>query len=128
MIGLDRVVGWVDSAIVSAHSGLESVERTSVADATARITEGDVTVLDVRNRVEFAHGHIAGALHIPVGHLGARLAEIPRDKPIIVHCQGGMRSAIATSVLLQHGVKNVTDLLGGFNAWSANGGPVVHED
>ncbi len=128
MIGLDRVIGWSDGGVVAAHAPLEPVARTTVADAAARIASGAVTVVDVRNRVEFTHGHIAGAVHIPVGQLGARFGEIPRDKPILVHCQGGLRSAIATSVLLQHGVHDVTDLLGGYNAWTQSGGPVVHED
>ena len=83
--------------------------------------------LDVRNATEYATGHLPGSLHIPVGYLPERLAEIPRDKPIVVQCQSGARSAIATSLLQKLGVSNVTDLLGGFVAWESAGHEVQRD-
>lgn len=52
--------------------------------------------------------------NIPVGYLTDRLEEIPRDKPLVVHCQGGARSAIAASLLRAKGLTNVINLTGGF--------------
>jgi hydroxyacylglutathione hydrolase len=86
-----------------------------------------VTVVDVRNASEWAHGHIPGALHIPVGHLSQRLSEIPRDRPVVVQCQGGTRSAIAASVLLSRGVRDVINLRGGYDEWTREALPVVHD-
>ena len=131
MIGLDRVTTWYAAAVLGewqeAGHPVGTVARIDVAAAAPRIARHEVTVLDVRNRTEWEAGHLAGALHIPVGYLAERLAEIPRDKPIVVHCQGGARSAIATSVLQRLGVTGATDLLGGFQAWEAAGQRVVRD-
>jgi hydroxyacylglutathione hydrolase len=128
MIGLDHAGAWYDLAVVNewkaSGKALGTVAKTDAASAAPRIASGEVTVLDVRNRTEYEAGHLPGSLHIPVGHLAARLAEIPRDKPIIVQCQAGARSAIATSVLQKLGVTNATDLIGGFAAWERGGHPV----
>ncbi len=128
MIGLDRATVWYDAKMVDefARDGKRAgtVAKTDSAALAPRLARGEVTVLDVRNRSEFDAGHLPGALHIPVGYLETRLAEIPRDKPLIVQCQSGGRSAIATSVLQKLGVTNATDLTGGFSAWRAGGHPV----
>jgi rhodanese-related sulfurtransferase len=77
-------------------------------------------VLDVRTEKEWSAGHIAGSRNFPLNHLRERLAEVPQDRPVVVHCEGGYRSAIAASVLAGGGVKNVLDLVGGFKAWTAS--------
>lgn len=129
MIGLDRVTGWYATAVVTAwrdagrHLGtIATLEPTALAP---RLAAGDVTLVDVRNRSEWEAGHLPHALHIPLGHLAARLAEIPRDRPIVVQCQSGARSAIAASHLQRLGVVDVHDLLGGFQRWSAERREVV---
>lgn len=132
MIGLDAVAARYDLDVVAAYAAtgksLGTVAKTDVAAAAAKVEKAQITVLDVRNRSEFESGHLPGALHIPVGHLPARLAEIPRDKPILVQCQGGARSAIATSLLQKLGVTNAVDLVGGFTAWASAGKPVVRDE
>ena len=85
----------------------------------------DVAVLDVRSASEWQEGHITGALHIPLGYLTDRLDEIPRDRAVVVHCQAGTRSAIAASVLERAGRGGVANLVGGFEAWTAAGLPVL---
>jgi hydroxyacylglutathione hydrolase len=129
-IGLDRVAGWfpVEVLGVLAREGgaLEHVAQATAAEIAARVTSGAVTVIDVRNASEWMHGHLPGALHIPVGHLTERLAEIPRDRPVVVQCQGGTRSAIAASVLLSRGVRDVINLRGGYDEWTREALPVVH--
>jgi len=130
-IGLDRVPGWFPAGALSGLAGdagkIERVSQTTAAAIAARVADGAVQVIDVRNASEWAHGHIRGALHIPVGEITERLAEIPRDRPLIVQCQGGTRSAIAASVLLSHGVRDVINLRGGYGEWVGNGLPVVHD-
>jgi hydroxyacylglutathione hydrolase len=128
MIGLDHVVASHGMEVVQEwrHKGhpFGTIARTDVKEAAPRVKKREVTVLDVRNAGEFAAGHLPGAMHIPLGHLAARLAEIPRDKPILVQCQSGGRSAIATSLLQKLGVKDLTDLRGGFSEWQAAGNKV----
>jgi hydroxyacylglutathione hydrolase len=57
---------------------------------------------------------------MPLNHLEARLADIPRDREVVVHCASGYRSSIAASLLAQHGLTQVADLVGGFAAWEAS--------
>ncbi len=129
MIGLDRVTGWYATAVVTAWRDagrhLGTIATLEPAALAPRLAAGDVTLVDVRNRSEWEAGHLPHALHIPLGHLAARLAEIPRDRPIVVQCQSGARSAIAASHLQRLGVVDVHDLLGGFQRWSAERREVV---
>jgi len=74
-------------------------------------------VVDVRNDSEWDEGHIAGAIHIPLGQLAERVNELPANEDIVVHCQGGSRSSIAASLLQKLGRKNVANLAGGYRRW-----------
>src|SRR5690606_14167837 len=102
MLGLDRVAAWYPTTLVAdwkaAGRPMNTVSHIDAEALTPRVASGEVAVLDVRNRSEFEAGHLPGAMHIPVGYLPERLAEIPRDRPLVVQCQSGARSAIATSV------------------------------
>jgi phage shock protein E len=71
-----------------------------------RIKAG-ATVVDVRTSEEFADGAYPGALNIPVQELGSRAGEIPKDKPVVVYCASGARSAFAARVLKANGWKDV---------------------
>jgi hydroxyacylglutathione hydrolase len=73
----------------------------------------------VRTPREWHSKHIAGSLSIPLNHLPRRLQEVPRQGPLVLHCQSGYRSAIAASLLEQHGI-TCADLVGGFAAWEAS--------
>jgi rhodanese-related sulfurtransferase len=79
-------------------------------------------VLDVRNRNEHEQGHLRGVLHVPVDELRFRLDEVPRGKPLVVHCRSGFRSYLALRILKENGWTNVRNLTGGFIAISALGG------
>jgi len=81
-------------------------------------------VLDVRSEREWSQAHLAGSHNIPLTHLRERLAGIPRDQPVVVHCEGGYRSAIAASLLAQAGWTSLHDLVGGIKAWQASQLPV----
>ena len=75
-------------------------------------------VLDIRNPHEWATKHIARSMNIPLNHLQERIAEVPRDRRIAVHCAGGYRSSTAISILQP---------LCGLAAWDAAKLPVVSE-
>lgn len=131
MIGFDRLAGWFRPDALDAWRGsgrnLDVVPQMDAAEIARRRKRGDVTVVDVRARDEWRDGHIEGAVHIPLGQLEARLEEVPRERPVVVHCQGGTRSAIAASVLRARGVRDVINLAGGFSGWQGDGQPVVRE-
>lgn len=85
----------------------------------------DVLILDVRNADEYSRGHIPNSVLIPLPVLHTRLDEIPRGRPIIVHCQHGARSAIGAATLDAFGFDDVHELIRGFSAWESEGHAVV---
>jgi len=86
----------------------------------------ELSVLDVRSAEEFAgpDGRVAGSLLIPLPELETRSGEIPSDKPVVVVCHSGSRSALATQQLLKAGTKAVANLHGGLSRWAAEGYPL----
>jgi hydroxyacylglutathione hydrolase len=130
MIGLDRIVGAFGHDAVSAwaeHAPVEKIAQAGVTELHDTLLPRGVAVIDVRNDAEWSAGHLPGAHHIPLGQLEARLNEVPRDGVVVVHCQGGGRSAIASSLLAAHGVTSVANLQGGYQAWAAAGYPVIRD-
>ena len=101
--------------------------NVSPNDAVLLINRSNAVVVDVRNDAEFASGHITDAKHIPVEQLEDRLAELRKfkDKPLLVYCQSGIRSAKASSILLKSEFIQVHNLEGGINAWVQAKLPVV---
>ncbi len=94
--------------------------------ATMMINKEDAMVLDVREPAEFNAGHILNARNIPLGELEKRAGELAKwkEKPIVVSCASGNRSASALGVLRKHGFTRAVNLSGGFAAWRAAGLPV----
>lgn len=95
------------------------------ATASARLAGGAVA-LDVREDDEWEAGRIAGSVHIPLGALATRRAEIPQA-PLVVVCRSGARSAYAAAALLRAGYP-VENLVGGLEAWQATGLPLEPAD
>ena len=120
MIGLDDVQGWVGASAIRFYEESRGraliTSQVSVIDTASASHSDDVTILDVRARSEFDHGHIPGAINIPLCHLANEIAHVP-NKPLIVHCAGGTRSMIALSILTKHGFKNVRNMPGGFSEY-----------
>jgi rhodanese-related sulfurtransferase/glyoxylase-like metal-dependent hydrolase (beta-lactamase superfamily II) len=126
-IGLDNVVGYLKDGLRSIADRpdlTKTTERVSPAVAAERMKDGAL-VVDVRNPAERAAKAIAGSLSIPLSQLRGRLSELPRDRPLLVHCAGGYRSAIAASVLQREGYGPVSELAGGLAAWEQANLPVV---
>ena len=124
-IGFDNVVGALTSPLAVFHTHPEHVEAASrlSADGVAeRIRTIDGLVLvDVRNPGEVALGSLPGAVHLSLPELLNRLEELDPAAPTVVFCAGGYRSSIAASMLRSHGFADVSDLIGGYTAWTARG-------
>ncbi|GAB2811688.1 rhodanese-like domain-containing protein [Actinocorallia aurea] len=122
-IGFDQVTGYLaspDEALETMADEVAPASRLTAAQLRAEL-KGDnpPVVIDVRNCGERGeNGFIEGALHIALGELPRRLDEIPRDKPLVLHCAGGHRSSIAASLLRSQGFQDVSDVLGGWAAWA----------
>lgn len=127
MIGLDQVAGSFGTDVIESWTRrggeLGTVPQMTSKELAEQLRTGDVAVLDVRGRAEWEAGHLPGVENIPVGYLADRLDQIPRDQPVVVHCQGGARSAIAASLLRSRGYDNVINLAGGYADWQAAGNP-----
>lgn len=97
-----------------AAAAVDPGARAAAPSHREVIARGGV-LLDVRTPGEFADGHVAGALNIPVDELARRAAELPADKPVVVYCRSGRRSAIAAELLSAQG-RTVIDI-GPMSAW-----------
>ena len=115
LIGLDRIAGVFPP---TAAAGNEQVPQVFADELKQRLPSNDLVVVDVRNDNEWKEGHIAEAIHIPLGQLAQRVNELAASDNIVVHCQGGSRSAIAASLLQKLGRKNVANLTGGYRAYA----------
>jgi glyoxylase-like metal-dependent hydrolase (beta-lactamase superfamily II) len=130
-IGFDQVAGYLEDGLHSVAPRpdlLVSTERVSAQVAADRVEHapagGAPVIVDVRAPSERQEKRIAGSVGIPLNHLAERLAELPADRPLLVHCAGGYRSSIASSLLQRHGFTKVAEIAGGITAWDAARLPV----
>jgi glyoxylase-like metal-dependent hydrolase (beta-lactamase superfamily II)/rhodanese-related sulfurtransferase len=120
-IGFDQVVGYVpdpEGYLVRNADRVERASRLTAAAAESALRDNDVQLVDLRNAGELSIGAVPGAVHIPLPELTARLGELDPARPVLLYCAGGWRSAVGASVLRAHGFTDVSDLLGGYGAWS----------
>jgi sulfur dioxygenase len=105
-----------------SYAGLPELTAAWVASERQRLT-----ILDVRSPEELSgpDGRIEGSLNIPLPELEARRGDIPADRPVVVVCHAGSRSALATQQLLKDGFSQVANLRGGLVRWSAEGYPLI---
>jgi sulfur-carrier protein adenylyltransferase/sulfurtransferase len=102
------------------------ISEIDATHARERIESGEPVVVDVREQDEWDEGHIAGAVHVPRGHLESRIERLAPDtsRPVVVYCSAGNRSAFAAKTLEELGYEDVVSLAGGFTDWKRNGFPV----
>jgi len=122
-VGSDNAIGYLtvdhDGVFPAELSDLVRIApRISPAELDGLLTEDAVVLVDIRNQGEVEQGRIPGSVHIPLAQLRNRLAMLPTDRPIVVHCAGGWRSSVAASLLRAQGFDEVWDLAGGYNAWA----------
>lgn len=95
--------------------------------ATQVMNSEDALVLDVREDTEYKQGHLANAVHIPLGQLGQRLKELEKykDRAVVAYCRTGSRSNSAAGLLRRQGFSTVFNLAGGIVAWQNANLPVT---
>ncbi len=121
-VGMENIAGYLFDGIASwVFRGypIEYVPQVSADELAEWLRErrGEMTVLDVRESAEHAAGMMDGAVSIPLGHLPARMGELDRTNWLFVHCKGGYRSSIATSLLRRAGFEKAVNVTGGYDAW-----------
>ena len=116
-----HTVGWSRSPEVLVAD--QAVPEIDIAELARRHGEG-AYVLDVRQPDEYVAGHVPGAVLVPLNELGDRIDEVPADRPVLVVCKSGGRSAVATEAL-NHAGRSATNVAGGTMAWIEAGHPVV---
>ncbi len=125
-VGFERVAGHLDGGMprwVADQMPTAQIMQITAAELRRELDDepGSIQIVDVRRKPEWDQGHIAGALHKPLDRVAKMLGDLDRAKPIVVHCKGGYRSAIACSLIQRAGFENVTNLIGGLDAWQATG-------
>ncbi|MBI5483574.1 MAG: rhodanese-like domain-containing protein [Deltaproteobacteria bacterium] len=113
-------------AIAALATQVFAAERNISSREAKALLEKDrnVYLLDVRSPQEYSQGKLAGSALIPVGQLERRLAEVPKDKPVLVYCAVGSRSGYAAGLLARRGHKEVYNMTDGIVGWYRNGFPV----
>ena len=121
-IGYDHVLGYVadpEAHFLAHEDDMRRASRLTVDGADHAVASlADLQFIDIRNPGEVAGGMIPGARHIPLAELGGRLGELDREEPVLLYCAGGWRSSVASSLLRAKGFRDVSDILGGYSAWS----------
>jgi hydroxyacylglutathione hydrolase len=123
-VGIENVHAYLEDGITGWIAGgyeLDYIPQVSVQEfSELLLKEKDhIQVLDVREAGEVEAGAMQRSVRIPLGQLEKRIAELDRDKLLVVHCKGGYRSSIATSILRRAGFRDIANLTGGFDAWKA---------
>ena len=117
-VGFDNVIGYLDGGFEAwKNSGneVDTVNRISVETFANQLTE-DSKVIDVRNETEYASEHVNEAYSRPLVDINEWISDLNPDEHFFLHCTGGYRSMIAASILNSRGIRNFTEIEGGFGA------------
>ena len=121
-IGFDNAVGYLNEGMRALETRPDLVARTDrvTVPEMKRLLENRTppVVVDVRTANESEGGVMPGRINVPLNELRERVDDIPQGQPLLLHCEGGYRSAIAASLLQQAGRTNLHELVGGYRAWA----------
>jgi len=120
-LGFDNSKGYLKGGInawIDSGNEVDSVESINKNKFEKLFSEGNIKIFDVRNESEFNSEHVVGACNIPLNKLNANLEKINSNSVNYIHCAGGYRSMIASSILKARGIHNFIDIKGGYSAIS----------
>ena len=118
-VGFDNVLGYLEGGLESWKSAGKEVDRVNriTADQFAKDVEiGKSIVIDVRKESEYIAEHVEEAFSKPLDFINEWFTDINADEHVYIHCAGGYRSMIAASILQSRGIRNFTEVEGGFKA------------
>jgi phage shock protein E len=115
------------SAPAAAGASLPLISPQALLERQAK-GDSSLFVLDVRTPQEFAAGHVPGAVNVPYDQVASQLAQIPKDKDVVLYCKSGRRAGLAADVLAANGYTKLEHLQGDMPAWSKDGRPVEGGD
>ncbi len=118
-VGYDHAIGFLKGGFNTwkeAGKEVDAIQRISAAEMLTLSKQKDIQIFDVRKKSEFDSHHLLGAENTPLNQLNQFLASFPKDETFVVHCAGGYRSMIASSMLKARGFDNFVDVRGGFDA------------
>ena len=115
-VGYDNCIGFLDGGFDAwKNSGKEVDSLSQVTAEELKGIEG-ATVVDVRKSGEYLSEHLIDAIHVELDYINDQMASVPQEGTFYVHCAGGYRSVIASSILKARGYHNMVDVAGGFKA------------
>jgi glyoxylase-like metal-dependent hydrolase (beta-lactamase superfamily II)/rhodanese-related sulfurtransferase len=120
-VGFDNVLGYLKGGFDSwkeAGKPVDRINRISAKEFVEKHLSGKIKILDVRKESEYAAGHLDGAVNKPLQYINEWTNEVKDGNPFYLHCAGGYRSMIAASILQTRGIRNFTEIEGGYNAIS----------
>ena len=123
-VGIDRAIGYLAGGMAAwrgAEMRVDMIPQLKPHDFAALISSARVQVVDVRRPAEWSTDHLADAVHMPLNRLLGTLEELDRKRPVAIHCKSGYRSSIAASLLQRAGFADVSNLSGGYDAWTEAG-------
>jgi hydroxyacylglutathione hydrolase len=124
-VGFDYCIGYLDGGLEAwknAGKEVDSIERVTVKNLIDILEkQPDTAIFDVRKRSEYASEHLLNAENTPLDTINESMMQIPKNKPVYLHCAGGYRSMIFASILRARGFDNLIDVIGGFKAIKENG-------
>jgi hydroxyacylglutathione hydrolase len=124
-LGYDNITGYLAGGFPAWFKGAQdiaTVDTCSVQQLKERLKNETPFILDVRDIKNYRSvGHIRGAHHFYIGELPHHFAEIPKNEPIVVYCDAGYKGSLAASILAQKQFHDITNLLGGMQAWTRAG-------
>lgn len=118
-VGFDNTVGYLKGgfeAWKSSGMDVETIESVPATQLEEQYQDYTDRIFDARKEGEYLSEHINKANHTPLGNINAHLSEFPREGKFFIHCAGGYRSVIASSILKSRGIHNMIDVQGGFKA------------
>ena len=118
-VGFDHTIGFLEGGIDAWEgAGYETGSVRSVAASTLAVDYEDYKerIFDVRKESEYISSHIVGAHNLPLSSINQQLSSIPPSESVYIHCAGGYRSMIASSILKSRGYHDLIDVQGGFKS------------
>ncbi len=120
-VGYDFVIGYLDGSFdswKSAGKEVDTIERITAEEFASRVDVAKDIVVDVRRESEYEAEHVENANNIPLDFINDNISSFPKEDHFFIHCAGGYRSMIASSILKARGWDNFTEVEGGFAAIS----------